>query len=38
VMIPVQAALAWSWDHEDDSWNWAVVVVNGEGGRDIEEL
>ena len=35
--IPVQAAPAWYWDHEDDPWNGAVVVVNEEGGRDVEE-
>jgi hypothetical protein len=34
--IPVQAAPAWYWDHEDDPWNGAVVV-NEEGGRDVEE-
>jgi hypothetical protein len=35
--IPVQAAPAWYWDHEDDPWNGAVVVINEEDGRDVEE-
>ena len=35
--IPVQAAPAWYWDHVDDPWNGAVVVVNEEGGGDVEE-
>ena len=35
--IPVQAAPAWYWDHEDDPWNGAVVVVNEGGGHDVEE-
>ena len=36
--IPVQAAPAWYWDHEDDPWNGAVVVDNEEDGRDVEEV
>jgi len=31
--IPVQAAPAWYWDHEDDPWNGAVGVVNEEEGE-----
>ena len=34
--IPMQAAPAWYWDHEDDPWNGAVVI-NEEDGRDVEE-
>ena len=41
VTIPVQAAPAWHWDHEDDPWNGAVRVVDEElvkeSERGIEE-